>query len=140
MSDILHKYKAEKDNDDAVPSTSNSDTVAESSTSVASHTADDHLSKGSRPTSETFSRGSSTLPATPSGSNINTLVTGSSNMPGELISAGANGNSTPTVLGGEQQNQPAVPMNMLTQKSSSGLVTGNTFSGNVNFNFNFNCK
>ena len=145
MSDILHKYKAEKDNDDAVPSTSNSDTVAESSTSVASHTADDHLSKGSRPTSETFSRGSSTLPATPSGSNVNTLVAGSSNMPGELISAGASGNSTPTVLGGEQQNQPAVPMNMqnlwnFAQKSSSGLVTGNTFSGNVNFNFNFNRK
>ena len=66
-------------------------------------------------------------------------------MPGDLISAGASGNSTPTVLGDEQQNQPAVPMNMqnlwnFAHKSSSGLVTGNTFSGNVYFNFNFNCK
>ena len=32
-------------------------------------------------------------------------------MSGELISAGASGNSTPTVLG-DQQNQPALPMNM----------------------------
>ena len=55
-------------------------------------------------------------------------------MLGELISADASGNSTPTVLGGEQQNQPAVPMNMqnlwnFAQKSSSRLVTGNIFSG-----------